>query len=156
MAEGDQDAITVAASWEGGSFHQEEEEGQPSPVFPDLLEEVRSERAKTSNPSGSLQGMEELGLAEFPPVDSTIAALVQALPVGGLPKDPTCPNCQCRVTEMHLKKAYTAEAQVMRLANTPGLLMAYLDGILQLASLPERMASELHLVLNTLLQIRMA
>ncbi|MGH0162201.1 UNVERIFIED_CONTAM: hypothetical protein FKN15_054623 [Acipenser sinensis] len=53
----------------------------------------------------------------------------------------------------NLKKAYAAEAQVKCLANTADLLMAYLDGILQSAPLPEPVASELRLVLNRLLQI---
>ncbi|MGH0156544.1 UNVERIFIED_CONTAM: hypothetical protein FKN15_046715 [Acipenser sinensis] len=41
----------------------------------------------------------------------------------------------------------------MRLANTAGLLMAYLDGILRSAPLPESVASELHLLSGMLLQI---
>ncbi|MGH0180940.1 UNVERIFIED_CONTAM: hypothetical protein FKN15_005438 [Acipenser sinensis] len=55
--------------------------------------------------------------------------------------------------EAHLKKAYAAEAQVIRLANTARLLMVYLDGILQSATLPEPVASELSLVSGMLLQI---
>ncbi|MGH0146003.1 UNVERIFIED_CONTAM: hypothetical protein FKN15_019432 [Acipenser sinensis] len=42
MADEDQDAISIAASWEGSSLHQEEEEGQPFPVFRDFLEKVLS------------------------------------------------------------------------------------------------------------------
>ncbi|MGH0122600.1 UNVERIFIED_CONTAM: hypothetical protein FKN15_033691 [Acipenser sinensis] len=86
-------------------------------------------------------------------VDSTIVALVQSPPVGGLPKDPACPNSQCKVTEAHLKKSFVAGVQVTRLANTASLLTAYLDGILQTAPLPEPVASELRLVSGTLLQI---
>ncbi|RXM31580.1 hypothetical protein EOD39_6844 [Acipenser ruthenus] len=96
--------------------------------------------------SYTTHGASELGLAEFPPVDLTIMALVQTTLVGGLPKDPTCPNGQCKVTETHLKKAYAAEAQA-------GLLTAYLDGILQSAPLCELVASELCLVSITVLQI---
>ncbi|MGH0120347.1 UNVERIFIED_CONTAM: hypothetical protein FKN15_064807 [Acipenser sinensis] len=59
----------------------------------------------------SLEGTEKLGLAGFPPVDSTIAALVKTPPAGGLARDLPCPNTQCRVTETHLKRAYAAEAQ---------------------------------------------
>ncbi|MGH0177877.1 UNVERIFIED_CONTAM: hypothetical protein FKN15_076040 [Acipenser sinensis] len=55
--------------------------------------------------------------------------------------------------EAHLKKAYAAEAQVTRLANTARLLMVYLDGILQSATLHEPVASELSLVSVMLLQI---
>ncbi|MGH0125656.1 UNVERIFIED_CONTAM: hypothetical protein FKN15_028208 [Acipenser sinensis] len=86
-------------------------------------------------------------------MDSTIVALVQSPPVGGLPKDPACPNSQCRVTEAHLKKAFVAGVQVTRLANTASLLTAYLDGILQSAPIPEPVASELRLVSGMLLQI---
>ncbi|MGH0170314.1 UNVERIFIED_CONTAM: hypothetical protein FKN15_070051 [Acipenser sinensis] len=74
-------------------------------------------------------------------------------PVGGLSKDPVCPNSQCRITEAHLKKAYAAEAQVTRLAITGGLLTAYLDGMLHSVTLPEPLASELPAVSGTLLQI---
>ncbi|MGH0144424.1 UNVERIFIED_CONTAM: hypothetical protein FKN15_011063 [Acipenser sinensis] len=72
---------------------------QPFPVFPDFLEEVRSSWnhpalapsvVKWAAPLAS----RVLGLAEFPPVDLTITALVQGPPVGGVPKDPACPNGQ--------------------------------------------------------------
>ncbi|MGH0123623.1 UNVERIFIED_CONTAM: hypothetical protein FKN15_012763 [Acipenser sinensis] len=62
------------------------------PAFPDFVEEVRSSWdrpasapsvSKQATPLSSLEGADKLGLAEFPPVDSTIAALVRALPVGG-------------------------------------------------------------------------
>lgn len=43
--------------------------------------------------------------------------------------------------------------QVTRLASTASLLMAYLDGILHSAPLLKLVASELHLVSGTLLQI---
>ncbi|MGH0150086.1 UNVERIFIED_CONTAM: hypothetical protein FKN15_039686 [Acipenser sinensis] len=55
--------------------------------------------------------------------------------------------------EAHLKKAYAAEAQVTRLANTGGLLTAYLDGMLCSVTLLEPLASELHTVSGILLQI---
>ncbi|MGH0121270.1 UNVERIFIED_CONTAM: hypothetical protein FKN15_074843 [Acipenser sinensis] len=101
----------------------------------------------------SLEGAEKLGLAGFPPVDSNIAALVKALLVGGLAKDPVCPNPQCRVTKTHFKRAYTTEAQVTRLANTTGMLTAYMDGVLCETPLPEPVATELRLLSSTLLQI---
>ncbi|MGH0130533.1 UNVERIFIED_CONTAM: hypothetical protein FKN15_026415 [Acipenser sinensis] len=123
---------------------------QPFPVFLDFLKEVKSSWQRlASAPSvskcmaalASLEGAEAMGLAQFPPVDSTIAALVRTPPVGGLAKDPVCPNGQCRITEAHLKLAYAAEAQVTCLANTGGLLMAYLDGARTRVS-----AAGLHLV----------
>ncbi|MGH0119046.1 UNVERIFIED_CONTAM: hypothetical protein FKN15_061715 [Acipenser sinensis] len=92
-------------------------------AFLDFMEEVRSSWDRpASAPSvlkqatqlAFLEGLDKPGLAGFPPVDSTIAALVKALPVGGLAKEPACLNPQCRVTETHLKRAYTAEAQVTR------------------------------------------
>ncbi|MGH0149373.1 UNVERIFIED_CONTAM: hypothetical protein FKN15_016563 [Acipenser sinensis] len=57
------------------------------PAFPDFMEEVRTSWDRpASAPSvlkqaaqlASLEGVEKLGLAGFPPVDSTIAALVKA------------------------------------------------------------------------------
>ncbi|MGH0158270.1 UNVERIFIED_CONTAM: hypothetical protein FKN15_075249 [Acipenser sinensis] len=50
---------------------------------------------------------------------------------------------QCRVTEAHL-------------ANTAGILMAYMDGILREAPLPEPVASVLRLISGTLFQISLA
>ncbi|MGH0129197.1 UNVERIFIED_CONTAM: hypothetical protein FKN15_037637 [Acipenser sinensis] len=100
-----------------------------------------------------LEGAEKLGLAGFLPVDSTIAALVKAQPVDGLPRDPACPNPQCRVTEMHLKRAYAAEAQTTRLSNTEMVLTAYMDRLLNEALLTEPVTTELRLLSSTLLQI---
>ncbi|MGH0150855.1 UNVERIFIED_CONTAM: hypothetical protein FKN15_018967 [Acipenser sinensis] len=53
----------------------------------------------------------------------------------------------------HLKRAYAAEAQVTRLANTASILTTYMDGMLWEAPLPEPVASELRLLSGTLLQI---
>ncbi|MGH0170955.1 UNVERIFIED_CONTAM: hypothetical protein FKN15_073347 [Acipenser sinensis] len=66
--------------------------------------------SKHTAPLASLEGAEALGLAQFPPVDSTIATLMRAPPLG-LAKDPVCPNDQCRIKEAHLKMAYAAEVQ---------------------------------------------
>ncbi|MGH0135745.1 UNVERIFIED_CONTAM: hypothetical protein FKN15_065607 [Acipenser sinensis] len=77
----------------------------------------------------------------------------KALPVGGLARDPACLNPQCKVTEMHLKRAYAAEAQATSLSNTASVLTAYLDGMLCEALLPEPVAKELRLMSSTLLQI---
>ncbi|MGH0165704.1 UNVERIFIED_CONTAM: hypothetical protein FKN15_049937 [Acipenser sinensis] len=79
-----------------------------------------------------LEGVEKLGLAGLPPVDSTITALVKALLVGG-----ECPNPQCKVTEMHFKQAYAAEAQATCLSNTASVITAYMDGVLHEVPLPE-------------------
>ncbi|MGH0121524.1 UNVERIFIED_CONTAM: hypothetical protein FKN15_001499 [Acipenser sinensis] len=113
---------------------------QPFPVFPDFLEEVKSSwhhpaLAKSEASLASLEGAEVMGLAQFPPVDSTIAALARAP----------------RIIESHL--AHAAEVQVTHLADTGGLLTAYLDGMLQSVALPEPLASELRLVSGTLLWI---
>ncbi|MGH0124455.1 UNVERIFIED_CONTAM: hypothetical protein FKN15_018775 [Acipenser sinensis] len=200
MSKEEQDVISIAASWDGDSFAQQETEvqeinqetGPSSEVasdrcypslelssgaygaslqlpsgslerrFPDFLEEVQSSWhrpasapsvSKHTVPLASLEGARALGLAQFTLVDSTIVALVRAPPVGDLSKDPACPNGQCSITVAHFKKVYAAEEQVTRLANTAGLMTAYLDGILRSAPLPEPVASELRLVLGTLLQI---
>ncbi|MGH0136305.1 UNVERIFIED_CONTAM: hypothetical protein FKN15_032346 [Acipenser sinensis] len=69
---------------------------QMFPAFPDFMEEVRSSWdcpasgpsvLKQAAPLASLEGLDKLGLAGFCPVDSTIAALVKAPPVGGLARD---------------------------------------------------------------------
>ncbi|MGH0146617.1 UNVERIFIED_CONTAM: hypothetical protein FKN15_041228 [Acipenser sinensis] len=66
---------------------------QKFPAFPDFMEEVRSSWdclasgpsvLKQATPLASLEDADKLGLAVFPPVDSTIAALVKASLVGGL------------------------------------------------------------------------
>ncbi|MGH0125292.1 UNVERIFIED_CONTAM: hypothetical protein FKN15_022173 [Acipenser sinensis] len=71
------------------------------PAFPDFMEEMRSSwdqpastpsMSKQASQLASLEGVDMLGLAGFPPVDSTIAALLKTPLVGGLPKDPVCPN----------------------------------------------------------------
>ncbi|MGH0151750.1 UNVERIFIED_CONTAM: hypothetical protein FKN15_001677 [Acipenser sinensis] len=130
---------------------------QRFPAFPDFPEEVKSglraqrvqERSCTCLHGGSRGGRARAvpsgGLHHSGPTASP--------PVGGLSKDPVCPNGQCGITEAHLKKAYAAEAQVTCLANTGGLLTVYPDGMLCSVTLPEPLASELHAVSGTLLQI---
>ncbi|MGH0147380.1 UNVERIFIED_CONTAM: hypothetical protein FKN15_010305 [Acipenser sinensis] len=70
---------------------------QSFPAFPDIMEEVRSSWdrpalapsvLKQASQLASLEGAEKPGLAGFPPIDSTIVALVKAPPVEGWPKDP--------------------------------------------------------------------
>ncbi|MGH0128022.1 UNVERIFIED_CONTAM: hypothetical protein FKN15_077316 [Acipenser sinensis] len=104
----------------------------------------------------SLEGAEKLGLVRFPPVHSTITALVKAPTVGGLARDLACPNPQCRVTEIHLKRVYAAEVQATHLSNTTSLLTAYMDHVLRKAPLPEPVSMELRLMSSTLLQISKA
>ncbi|MGH0153925.1 UNVERIFIED_CONTAM: hypothetical protein FKN15_068763 [Acipenser sinensis] len=120
---------------------------QKFPLFPDFMEEVRSSWDRP------VSGAEKLGLAGFPPVDSTIASLVKAQPVGGVARDLACPNPQCRVMETHLKRVYAAEAQATRLSNTASVLTAYMYNVLRKALLPEPVATELCLLSSMLLQI---
>ncbi|MGH0159374.1 UNVERIFIED_CONTAM: hypothetical protein FKN15_037348 [Acipenser sinensis] len=96
---------------------------QKLPAFPDFMEEICSPWERpASTPSvlkqatqlASLEGTDKLGLAGFPSVDSTIVTLVKAPSVGGFARDPACSNPQYMVTEMHLKWAYSAEAQLPR------------------------------------------
>ncbi|MGH0127698.1 UNVERIFIED_CONTAM: hypothetical protein FKN15_021528 [Acipenser sinensis] len=63
---------------------------QKYPAFPAFMEEVRSSwdrpasapsELKQATQLASLEGVHKLGLAGFPPVDSTIAALVKAPPL---------------------------------------------------------------------------
>ncbi|MGH0140399.1 UNVERIFIED_CONTAM: hypothetical protein FKN15_042818 [Acipenser sinensis] len=180
MAE--EDTLSLAASWDEDSFPTEmEEEEEPAPsTVAEPSSEIASETSLPQLPSSMPALMVRCklfadplgdtgrappvrvsdadchqrrgGLAGFSPVDSTIAALVKAPPVGGLSRDPMCLNPQCRVTETHLKRAYAVEAQVTRLANTAGILSA-LDGVLPETLLPEPVATELHLLSSTLLQI---
>ncbi|MGH0120953.1 UNVERIFIED_CONTAM: hypothetical protein FKN15_061644 [Acipenser sinensis] len=121
---------------------------QPFPAFPDFLEEVKSSwQHPASAPSvsssaatlASMERAEAVGLAQFPPVLHHRGASVS-------------PPSR-RITDAHLKKAYVAEEQVTYLANTGGLLTAYLDGMLHSVTLPKTLASELHAVSGTLLQI---
>ncbi|MGH0149885.1 UNVERIFIED_CONTAM: hypothetical protein FKN15_058356 [Acipenser sinensis] len=93
---------------------------QSCSAFRDFMEDVRSSWDRPASapsmlkqvaPLASFEGADKLDLAGFPPVDSTICGLDQGSTGGGVPKEPACPNLQCRVTETHLKRAYTAEAQ---------------------------------------------
>ncbi|MGH0138292.1 UNVERIFIED_CONTAM: hypothetical protein FKN15_051464 [Acipenser sinensis] len=76
-----------------------------------------------------MQGASEAGLASFPPVDAAFAALVRTPTLSGLAKDPACPNRQCRTTEVHLKKGYSAATEAVRLSNVASLLSVYQGGI---------------------------
>ncbi|MGH0170524.1 UNVERIFIED_CONTAM: hypothetical protein FKN15_002728 [Acipenser sinensis] len=72
-----------------------------------------------------MQGASEAGLASFPPVGAAFAALVKSPTLSGLVKDPTCPNKQCRTTEVHLKRGYSAATEAVRLSNLASLLSVY-------------------------------
>ncbi|MGH0134255.1 UNVERIFIED_CONTAM: hypothetical protein FKN15_063186 [Acipenser sinensis] len=72
-----------------------------------------------------MQGASEAGLASFPPVGAAFAALVKSPTLSGLAKDPTCPNKQCRTTEVHLKRGYSAATEAVRLSNLASLLSVY-------------------------------
>ncbi|MGH0145788.1 UNVERIFIED_CONTAM: hypothetical protein FKN15_006239 [Acipenser sinensis] len=120
-------------------------QGQQSrtlPAFPDFVKEVQSTwGTPASAPAISrkaaaftMQGASEAGLASFPPVGAAFAALVKSPTLSGLVKDPTCPNKQCRITEVHLKrgitevhlkKGYSAATEAVRLSNLASLLSVY-------------------------------
>ncbi|MGH0137239.1 UNVERIFIED_CONTAM: hypothetical protein FKN15_063069 [Acipenser sinensis] len=74
---------------------------------------------------------DKLVLTTFPPVEVPIAARVQLTNLSLLAKDAACPNKQCRVTQIILKKAYAASAFSACLANYNSILdadkMALLD-----------------------------
>ncbi|MGH0153949.1 UNVERIFIED_CONTAM: hypothetical protein FKN15_045220 [Acipenser sinensis] len=67
----------------------------------------------------------EAGLASFPPVGAAFAALVGTPTLSGLAKDSACPNKQCRITEVHLKRGYSAATEAVRLSNLASLLLVY-------------------------------
>ncbi|MGH0141896.1 UNVERIFIED_CONTAM: hypothetical protein FKN15_002501 [Acipenser sinensis] len=100
MSEEEQDALSLAGSWDEKSFLQTETQD------PDLTQEDKSSWQHPASASSvfkraaalaSMEGAEAVWLAQYPLVDSTIAALVRAPPVGGLSKDPVCHNGQCRI-----------------------------------------------------------
>ncbi|MGH0125413.1 UNVERIFIED_CONTAM: hypothetical protein FKN15_068963 [Acipenser sinensis] len=104
------------------------------PVHPDFLYELQSTWAHpatavaVSRPMDSLYRVsdaDKLGLTHFPPVEASIAALVQPANLSLLSKDAACPNKQCRVTEVILKKAYTISAFSARLGSYNSILVAY-------------------------------
>ncbi|MGH0128055.1 UNVERIFIED_CONTAM: hypothetical protein FKN15_036100 [Acipenser sinensis] len=96
------------------------------PAFPDFIKEVQSTwETPASAPATSrkaaaftMQGASEAGLASFPPVGAAFAALVKSPTLSGLAKDPTCPNKQCRTTELLVKVAQlNARAQGRSIAS---------------------------------------
>ncbi|MGH0118445.1 UNVERIFIED_CONTAM: hypothetical protein FKN15_054297 [Acipenser sinensis] len=129
------------------------------PAFPDFVKEVQSTwGAPASAPATSrkalaftMQGASEAGLASFPPVDAAFAVLVKTPTLSGLTKDPACPNKQCRTTEIHLKKGYSAAMEAVRLSNIASLLTVYQAALLQ--DLPECPSAALRNELGTLSQL---
>ncbi|MGH0139196.1 UNVERIFIED_CONTAM: hypothetical protein FKN15_042678 [Acipenser sinensis] len=99
--------------------------------------------------------VDKLGLTNFPPVEAPIAALVQPTNLSLLAKDTACPNKQCRVTEVILKKAYAVNAFTPRLANYNSILVAYQAQLMGTRSENHRHSSqqlgELHLISRNLL-----
>ncbi|MGH0145762.1 UNVERIFIED_CONTAM: hypothetical protein FKN15_026701 [Acipenser sinensis] len=98
-----------------------------------------------------MQGATEAGLASFPLVDAAFATLVKTPTLSGLTKDPACPNKQCRITEVHLKKVYTAATEAVRLSNVASLLTVYQAALMR--DLPECPSAALRTELGTVTQL---
>ncbi|MGH0144757.1 UNVERIFIED_CONTAM: hypothetical protein FKN15_005850 [Acipenser sinensis] len=90
-------------------------------------------------------------------VEASIATLVQAPNLALLSKDATCPNKQCRVSEVILKRAYSASAFAARLGNYNSILVAYQSYLLRSLSDSHRSSpqqlDELRLVNKNLLHV---
>ncbi|MGH0192559.1 UNVERIFIED_CONTAM: hypothetical protein FKN15_018215 [Acipenser sinensis] len=103
------------------------------PFHPDFWQELTSSwqhlatapAVLWSGTTYRVQKGDKMGLVQFPSVGSTIPALAQPANLALLSKDAACPNKQCRVTEVLLKKAYSADAFVARLGNYNTCLVAY-------------------------------
>ncbi|MGH0146494.1 UNVERIFIED_CONTAM: hypothetical protein FKN15_020171 [Acipenser sinensis] len=132
------DALRVpwpSATVERCSVYDERKElpSEAPPIHPDFWQELTSSwqhpaTAPAVPRSGTTYRVHEgdkMGLVQFPPVGSTIPALAQPANLALLSKDAACPNKQCRVTEVLLKKAYSANAFVARLGNYNTCLVAY-------------------------------
>ncbi|MGH0120656.1 UNVERIFIED_CONTAM: hypothetical protein FKN15_068231 [Acipenser sinensis] len=137
-------------------------QGQQSrtlPAFPDFVKEVQSTWGTTASaPATSrkaaaftIQGASEAGLASFPPVGAAFAALVKSPTLSGLVKDPTCPNKQCRITEVHLKKGYSAATEAVRLSNLASLLSVYQAALIK--DLPDYPSVSLRAELGLIAQL---
>ncbi|MGH0159818.1 UNVERIFIED_CONTAM: hypothetical protein FKN15_038205 [Acipenser sinensis] len=84
-------------------------QGQQSrtlPAFSDFIKEVQSTwGTPASTPASS--------------------PLVKSPTLSGLAEDPACPNNQCRIMEVHLKRGYSAATEAVRLSNLASLLSVY-------------------------------
>ncbi|MGH0125104.1 UNVERIFIED_CONTAM: hypothetical protein FKN15_059281 [Acipenser sinensis] len=76
---------------------------------------------------------------------------VKSPTLSGLVKDPTCPNKQCRITEVHLKRGYAAATEAVRLSNVASLLTVYQATLLR--DLPECPSVALRTELGTIAQL---
>ncbi|MGH0170665.1 UNVERIFIED_CONTAM: hypothetical protein FKN15_059652 [Acipenser sinensis] len=99
----------------------------------------------------NMQGATEAGLASFPLVDAAVAALVKTPTLSGLTKDPACPNKQCRIIEVHLKKEYSVATEAVRLSNVANLLTVYQAALIK--ELPECPSVALRAKLGTVNQL---
>ncbi|MGH0129125.1 UNVERIFIED_CONTAM: hypothetical protein FKN15_038372 [Acipenser sinensis] len=124
-------------------FNDEPATSPTSPsVHPDFLFEIQSSWGHPATAPAVSQSMdtlyrvhdaEKLGLAQFPPVNASIAVSVQAPNLALLSKDSICPNKQCRVSEVILKRAYLASAFAAWLGNFNSILVAYQSHLLLLS-----------------------
>ncbi|MGH0147980.1 UNVERIFIED_CONTAM: hypothetical protein FKN15_011515 [Acipenser sinensis] len=105
-----------------------------SPVYRDFLYEIQSywdhpatapALSRTMDALYRVYDVEKLGLAHFPLVEASIADLVQAPNLTLLSKDAACPNKQCQVSEVILKRAYSAGVFSAWLGNYNSILVAY-------------------------------
>ncbi|MGH0136502.1 UNVERIFIED_CONTAM: hypothetical protein FKN15_007904 [Acipenser sinensis] len=128
-------------------------------AFPDFIKEVQSTWGKpASAPATShkasaftMQGASEAGLASFPPVGAAFAALVKTPTLSKLTRDPACPNKQCRITEVHLRKGYSAATEAVRLSNVASLLSVYQAALVK--DLPEYPSVSLRTELGLIAQL---
>ncbi|MGH0142140.1 UNVERIFIED_CONTAM: hypothetical protein FKN15_001396 [Acipenser sinensis] len=99
--------------------------GAPEPLLHELsqdplLDIPGAQASRSHSPSPQVRRVKRSKQAR----DIMDLKAVKASLVGGLARDPACPNPQCRVTETHLKWVYKAKAQVIRLTNTTGIIEA--------------------------------
>ncbi|MGH0162702.1 UNVERIFIED_CONTAM: hypothetical protein FKN15_048219 [Acipenser sinensis] len=106
------------------------------PAFPDFMEEVCSSGLSTecTEASGTacFLGMHgKAGPGGFSPSRFNYCGLGQGSVGGGITQGPCVPEPAVQGHGDAPKRAYAAEAQVTSLANTAGILTAYMDGILR-------------------------
>ncbi|MGH0137712.1 UNVERIFIED_CONTAM: hypothetical protein FKN15_036575 [Acipenser sinensis] len=120
-----------------GGLQRNGSTGQTAPYYATSTVEVifHVSTRMPSDPDDSLtrkgDDAEKLGLAHFPPLEASIAVLVQAPILVLLSKDTTCPNKQCWVSEVILKRAYSASAFAAWLENYNSILVAYQSHLLR-------------------------
>ncbi|MGH0143675.1 UNVERIFIED_CONTAM: hypothetical protein FKN15_029771 [Acipenser sinensis] len=113
--------------------------------------------SRSMNALYRVHDVEKLGLAHFLLVETSIAALVQAPNFALLSEDAVCPNKQCQVSEVVLKRAYSASAFAAHLGNYNSILVDYQSHFLRSLSEHHRPSpqqlGELHLVNKHLLRV---